>query len=251
MFDMKRLTKLFPFFALLLGIIGLFLRRWQLTSCFDEQGLPIAGTAAALLTALTAAGILFFLLAVRSLSPKNSWNDSFGSQPMPFLLLPALGALASGFFYLQSYHQEIRHTTAFAFAGKILPVLMVAGSIMAAAGLAAMARGGKPEPLLVMLPGFGSCFWMVNAYHSHASNPVVPRFAWFLLAVVFTAFAWYDMAGFAMERGKLRRAVFFALTSVFLCLISIAGGESLSDQVMLASQAAALTLISFRLTAHE
>lgn len=247
---MKRLTGYLPFLAPLLGIVGLLLRRWQLRSCFDEAGLPIPGLAFYLLSALTAAMCLGLLIAVLPLRSRTDWVGSFGAQSMPLLYLPAVGVLLSGVSFLMNLRPEVRETTAFVYASVTMPALMVAGCLLSAAGLCIMARGGTPDPLAVMFPGFGSCFWLINVYHSHASDPVVQHFAWFILTAAASSLAWYSAAGFALQRGKIRPALGFALLTVFLSVTSLAGGESLSDQLMLLSQTIALTCVSLRLTSQ-
>lgn len=245
---MKRLTGYLPILTLIMGVIGLFLRKWQLRSCFDEAGLPLSGPAFFALTTFTVAVILCFALAIRSLRAPADWVGALNAQPMPVLYLPAAGTALSGLLFLRDYQQSMRDTTAFAYASVFLPVMMVVGCLFLTVGLILLARGGKPEPAAVILSGFGGCFWLVNAYHSHANNPVVPGFAWFLMAAASCAAAWYYLAGFAMDRGHFRRGLWFCLTALFLCLTSLAGGESASDQVMLAAQACAMLVFSFRLT---
>lgn len=245
---MKRLTELCPFFALLLGGVGLLLRRWQLATCFDAAGLPISGPATPVLAGFTAAVMVAALVCARCFSGKPDWKSSFGARPMYLLVPPFLGAVAAGTLFVQNYQSEIRESSVVGYAAKALPLLMVLGCALLAVGCLLMARGGKSDPAIIMGPGFGCCFWMIHAYHAHASNPVVPRFAWFLMAIVCSAAAWYYVAGSAMNQNKPRRTLFCALTAVVLCLISLAGEEALCDQLLLLCHAAALTAVSLRLT---
>lgn len=244
---MKRLTGYLPFLSILLGLVGLFLRRWQLNTCFDELGLPVSGAAVVLLTLFSVAVYLFFCGSALSMKGKTDWSGALGDSPMPVLILPAVLTAAAALRFVSEYHVSLRASTPFPAAQYLLPVLMVTGCLAAALALLLIARGGKPEPLMVMLPGFTSCFWMVNAYRTHAANPVVLRFGWFLLAVVFCSLAWCRIAALSMNTGRTSSTLRACLVAVFFSVIGLAGGESSFDTLLLLANAVSLSMFSLRM----
>lgn len=237
----------YPGLAVVLGLLGFLLRRWQLSSCFDEKDLPIPGLAVPLLAALTAGSALLFLVLVFPLKGEKSWNGAFGQAPFPLLKLGALGCLLAGGSYVIQHGIQDFGSSVFQYTNVLLPILLLLGTLGAAIGCWHLSNGGKIQPAITMLPGFCSCFWMVNSYHTHANDPVVLDFAWFLLAVALISLAWYKIAAFSLGRGQGRAALFSSLMSIMLALTSLADSALHYDQILLAVQVICLAALSVRM----
>ncbi|MCD8146493.1 MAG: hypothetical protein LUD84_04340 [Clostridiales bacterium] len=233
---------LYPCLGLLLGGAGCALRRWQLTTCFDENGLPVDGTATTLLIALAvAAAVCFLLLAQTRRTAVRDWASVFGLGPRPELLFGGALYLAAGAAYLLWARQTEPASSVFQAINVVLPVVLGAALFLSGVSVCLLARRGTVEPLAAMAPGFCSCFWLIEIYHTNANNPVVQVFVWQLLAAVASVAAWYYLAGFSLGIGKGRTALFWSLTAVTLCLTALADDSALFTRLLLLAQVVCLT----------
>lgn len=240
----------YPGLAVVLGALGFFLRRWQLSSCFDEKDLPIPGLAVPLLAALTVGSALLFLVLVFPFKGEKSWTGALGEAPLPLLKLGALGCLLAAASYIAEHGLKDFSSSVFQYTNVLLPVLLLLGAFGAAIGCWHLSNSGHPQPAIAMLPGFCSCFWVVNAYHTYANDPVVLDFAWFLLAVAASTLAWYEIAAFPLDRGCSRRALFFSLMAIMLCLSCLADSELSYDRILLIVQVICFVALSARMAGH-
>lgn len=239
---------LYPGTAVLLGAAGAGLRRWQLHVCFEEDGLPVPGLATDLLMALSIGAAALFLLLVFPLkSQKKGWDAAFGTDRCDWLKLSSLGYLLAGIAFLIWRKEAQDPSAVFQFANLALPVML--GSFLFASALAAwlLSQGGKVEPLAAMIPGFCSCFWLVNIYHIHANDPVYLDFAWYLLAGGASVMAWYEMAGFALKQGKIRLTLYWSMLAVTLSMICWADQTEIYTWLMMVTQALFFTVQNVRL----
>ncbi len=240
-------TYLYPALALVMGVVGYVLRRYQLRTDFDELNLPVPGLYTWLLIGLTIGCFVSFALLTLLLYPKRDWAGTMGTAPLPVLKgVSVLCLLSAAAFVLEQRSASVTDAI-FQVAALILPLLMIVGALASAVGLWGLSQGGSPNALYPMLPGFCSCFWMVNSYHSYANDPVVLHFVWFILAVVVSALAWYELSGLALNQGHSRRTMYLCLMTIVLSMIALAGGEQISDQVLLGVQVISFLTISFRL----
>ncbi|MCD8353153.1 MAG: hypothetical protein LUC47_02405 [Clostridiales bacterium] len=241
---------LYPCLGLLLGGAGCALRRWQLTTCFDENGLPVAGAATSLLIALAVGGaVCFLLLSQTRRTAARDWVGAFGPGPRPGLLPGGALYLAAGAAYVLWTRQTAPASSVFQAINVVLPVVLGAFLLLSGVAVCLLARRGAAEPLAAMLPGFCSCFWLIQIYHTNANNPVVQVFVWQLLAAVASVAAWYYLAGFSLGIGKGRTALFWSLTAVMLSLVALADEGALFTRLLLLAQVFCLTVQLTRLAA--
>ncbi|MCD8189476.1 MAG: hypothetical protein LUD78_04530 [Clostridiales bacterium] len=233
---------LYPCLGLLLGGAGCALRRWQLATCFDEDGLPVPGTATNLLIALAVgAAVCFLLLARTRRTASRDWAEVFGTGPRPELLPGGLLYLAAGAAYVLWVRQSEPASSVFQAINVVLPVLLGGTLFLAGVSVCLLSRRGAAEPLAAMASGFCSCFWLIQIYHTNANNPVVQAFVWQLLAAVASVAAWYYLAGFSLDIGKGRTALFWSMTAVTFSLVALADECALFTQLLLAAQVLCLT----------
>ncbi len=233
---------LYPCLGLLLGGAGCALRRWQLATCFDENGLPVSGAATNLLIALAVGGaVCFLLLAQTRRTASRDWAEVFGPGPHPELLPGGLLYLAAGAAYVLWTRQADPASSVFQAINVVLPVLLGAALFLSGVAVCLLTRQGAAEPLAAMAPGFCSCFWLIQIYHSNANDPVVQIFVWQLLAAVASVAAWYYLAGFSLGIGKGRTALFWSMTAVMLSLVALADDSALFTRLLLLAQVLCLT----------
>lgn len=257
-------SKLVPALALVLGGLGAALRMWQRSTGYDGAGLPIPGSPAAtvlaVFLALCAAG--FLLLALRQ--PKDLADQSAAapSGAIAAALLALSGCLLAvgGLLSLKSFADDYMALSQALFVSesaqngalrallqtRLLPLVLTAASIPAAAGLfyqAKQARSGPeqaPNAFASLMPPFFCWLWLIETYRQHTSNPILWDYVLLLFAVVSILAATYCRAGFVFGAGKPRRSVLFSLLSLFF------SAAALPDA---GDAATALTLIALALHA--
>lgn len=228
---------IYPAAALIFGAAGAALRRWQLGADFDELGLPVPGAATyALIGVSAAAAVLFAVLAQRHSSSKD-WARALEERPLlPMRVAAALSAVAAVLLAMTLRGEGSEELAMFPAAAKGIPLLMVAGSALAAVGQWLTASGGVRGGKNLVLPTLFGCVWTVQAYHDHGTDPAVGHFVWLLLAVISSTLMWYELTALAMERGHARRALFLTLSTVVLVLVALVGALTLPERLLLLAQ---------------
>ncbi len=106
-------------------------------------------------------------------------------------------------------------------------------------------RADRPRSFTVFLAGFPIlmfAFWIIVSYKSNIVNPTVTAYAVEIITLCALTIAFYQVAGFAFDRPKPIRAVFWALFAAFLCIMSIADRHYLGVHIMLLGAALMLML---------
>jgi hypothetical protein len=228
---------IYPTAALVLGAAGAALHRWQQGADFDELGLPVPGAATyALIGMVIAAEVLFAVLALRK-TRSSRWSEALGERLMPTLWGgAALSAAAAVLLAMTLQGEGSEELAMFPLAAKGIPLLMVAGSTLAAVGQWLAASGGVRGGKNLVLPTLFGCIWTVQAYHDHGTDPAVGHFVWLLLAVIGSTLLWYELTALAMGRGHARRALFLSLSTVVLSLVALTGELTIPERLLLLSQ---------------
>lgn len=240
-------TWIYPALALMLGVSGAALRRWQIASDFDRQSLPVPGQATLLLLVLTAAAVVGCALLVLPLRGAGDWESTLGEKPLPPLGAGAALYGAAAVLLVLSRSAEADTLMVFELTTKVIPVLTILTAAAAAVGLLLAAPGGARRGEYLVLPAVFGCFWMERSYHSHGSDPVVLHYVWYLLAVVLGALVWYHLTALSFGRGSARRTLYLCLLAVFFSLTALADGESLANQLLLVANALSFLALSLPL----
>ena len=106
-------------------------------------------------------------------------------------------------------------------------------------------RGERPRVFTVVLSGFPIAifaFWIVVSYKSNIVNPTITAYAVEILTLCALAVAFYQVAGFAFDRPRPIRAIFWALYAAFLCFVSIADAHYLAAHILLIASGLMLML---------
>ena len=271
---MMRKEILLPGLALTGGVIGAALRRWALTAAFEpDTGLAIATHPAMLaLTAFTAAIVLALALLCRACPVKladASYHKAFYAPEMPLPVISQAAAVVLGLsailllsevppLYLSRLTElELdgyvgpNQLRSFLFAApelaqSLLGLAAAVSLFFAARGLAG--EGGKLGfGTTVLLPGFYTCIWLINAYRDLATDPVILAYFWHLLAIIAVVLALYYAAGFSYQNVRPRLTLFFSLLGVFSCLTTLPDPHSLVELLALAAFLLWLTAASIAL----
>lgn len=223
---------LFPGAALLCGIAGFGLRRWQLAVSFDEAGLPLPNTPPDLLLVLLSAVVLVGggVLGWRLCRERErlGYGDAF-RHPSPLFLtghvLAAFLLLAAGGLSLFAF-----------FRGDAASALPFSRITQAASGTLALVGGGcllllgrelnTDSPIKssvpALLPVFAGCLWLVTLYQREAGNPVVAKYAYQILAVAAIVLMLYFAASHSFENGRSERTLFACFAAVYFSCVALA-----------------------------
>lgn len=215
---------LLPLLALAGGIGGLFLRRWELSSAFEADGLAIPHAPATLaLIALTVVMIaLFILLCQGKHNTLENYDDAFESHGnWLYLVLAGLAAahvLLAGLFTLADFFRGQQTSPVWIFMALLCLIAFTSVLIIALHNF----RGGKGKGigLVLMGPAYMCCLWLVLAYQQRAGDPVVLDYVYELFTVISALLGLYYAAGFAFDRPKVKRCTVFGLLAVYFALIT-------------------------------
>jgi hypothetical protein len=237
----------YPLTALALGVLGMALRTWQMNTCFDQLGLPVPGAATTWLIALTAGAAILALPAAIFLKKETGRKEYNVPVRHPVLIGACVGYLLTAVFYALYLGSEEAPEAVFQMTNTLLPIFMMVGLLLSAAAMVNLSGRGKQDALSAIVPGFCSCFFLVNLYHLHANDPVVLDFAWELLALAASALGWYYAAGFGVKKVKPNQAVYFSLMTVVLSLIPLGDSSQPYVKIFLITQALFFTVESIAL----
>ena len=97
-------------------------------------------------------------------------------------------------------------------------------------------RGESPRTFTLVISGFPIAlfaFWIVVSYKSNIVNPSVSAYAVEIITLCASAVAFYQTAGFAFDRPRPIRAIFWSLFAAFLCFLSVADNHYLAVHILL------------------
>ena len=222
---------LLPGAALLGGLAGFGLRRWELAACYDPVTKRMADGCPApwLLAVLAAALLVLFAAGCRGMGKdRRSPEEWFYAPDTGYILLMTCAGLvllmggALGLWeQMTAYRKDVIQL--------LLAVLcLAAGPATLMAGRGAY-RGVWSErmPLLLMAPSFCTLVWLVAAYQQHSRQPVVRLFAGQMLAAVAVVLALYALVTLSLDKGGAGWACVLGLMGVTLTLTALADGQSL------------------------
>lgn len=220
----------YPATALALGAVGFGLRKWQLATCFDEDGLAAFGPASIALIVLTIAAALISLYfgfsrrwRPRKLTSLLSGHSQGISSLLRWASLPYLAAALLLALQIQdgSYHVSAVFTA----AGAVLPSLLVVLALLSAISAYVFTSwNGKGitvlSPLLLFLT---SCGMLIHTYQLHDNDPVQMAYAWMILSGIASLMAWLYTCSLAYNRDpKYKESMTWSMLTVTLSFINMA-----------------------------
>lgn len=221
--------------ALMGGAGGFFLRRWELATVFEENGLATLWCPASLaLIALSVIVALAFILLCRK--PKHTpanYNEAFSAQhSWPYLVVMTLAAamlLIAGVFGL-------RNGLLYGIGGLLGKLTNAMCILSFFCVLAAAWSNFHDKPLryslTLLAPGYTFCLWLVCAYQEQAADPVVLDYVYEILAIICTLLGMYFAAGYSFGRPKGRRCAVFSLLGIYFTLVTLADPHSTTDRLV-------------------
>ena len=232
------------------GIVGFFLRRWELATAFEaDTGLvtPNMPSTWALIIWSAVLAVVFILLCRGKHRPfAGGYDAAFAAKGntvyVTAMVLGGFLLLASAVLNYMGIPAAYAEAVAAVRAGNaqttplfaVLPRAIL-GLLSAISFFCVLSTGrnnyrgeGKGKfsfPLLA--PAYMGCIWLIAAYQVRAGDPVRQDYIYELFAIISSLLGLYFMAGFSFERAKVFRSSLFSLLGVYFSLVTLADGHEL------------------------
>ncbi len=250
---------LLPGLALIGGILGFALRRWQLASAYlpDTQLFVPRAPATLALLGVLAVVLLALLVLSRGLPPQKDFLPAFRCPSAGFMTLLAI----SGFLVLGAGVLGFLRGTQLLSLWRLYPdssvqlswplMQLVCAFLCLPAGLALLALGkcgyrdtlSSPALRLAPFPAFAGLVWVLSTHLLHGIDPVLMRYGFLLAAAALLTLAHYEAAAFLFHRCRPGRMVAYSLSGTVLGLTALADLPAFFDVLMVAGLSlSALTL---------
>jgi len=235
------------------GVVGFFLRKWELSTAFElDTGLPIASMPATRTLILWSVAVTLVLIGLCAQEKKTfPYDVAFRAESNLFY---AVAAVLSAFLLLTSAGSEIitypityqtyqNSLSIASLSGEeppsmlpvVLPVLRIGLCILGFLCVLLIARNlygarenGK-EHLPLLGPCILFCVWLISDYQHRATDPVVQDHIYGTLAICACLLALYEIASYSFQTGRPRRTLVFGLLGVYFSLVTMADHHSLAD----------------------
>jgi len=243
-----------PFFTILAGIGGFYLRLSEHLNVFDAvTGLPERNAATTfwlvVLSGAFAIGILIFSIRVTvKHKALSGFENAFGTDPFAYPVIFAfIGIVWLIGTFLYFFGLNINEIFA------VSDILFIAFSTIAAVSVTLFAifmyQDSRRNALyaLSIAPTVFMCFWLVFLYRENASNPVLLNYVYQCIALVTTALCFYFTSGFLYGKLAPGKAVFTYYTSIYFCIVTLADGHPFGVNMIIIAIIATNIVHSFML----
>jgi len=229
-----------PFFALLSGVGGYYLRLSELLNVFDPvTGLPERSAAITFwLIALSALNLFLIIIfaivvAMRNRSPRG-FENAFGTDPVFYPVVFTFSGIVwlIGTYLYYDYHKA---------AGtlQMMEIYFIILSAVAAICVAIFAiemfqdSRRKAQYALSIVPTIFLCFWLLLVYRLNASNPILLGYLYQCLAIVASALSFYFTSGFLYDKPAPGKAIVSYYASIYFCAVTLADDHHLGLKLIL------------------
>ncbi|MCL2249316.1 MAG: hypothetical protein FWC13_08590 [Oscillospiraceae bacterium] len=226
---MKKLAIIVPIISILAGVGGFLLRSRELNYVFDDvTGLPGRGALTtmvliAFVVANLLAALIFGICIYRKRKAPKGFDNAFGIDPMFYpIVFVVIGIVwLVGTFLLFQYQRSIG---AFALTDSIYLILSALAAICVTFFAIEMYQDFRRKAIyaLSLVPTIFLCFWLIVLYDQNATNPILLRFVYQCLAIVFASLAFYFTSGFIYNKPAPGRAVISYYLSILFSSITLA-----------------------------
>jgi len=228
-----------PFFALLAGACGYYLRLIESASVFDRvSGLPQRG--AAITLALIILSILFLIIILlytlrlgsRYSSPEG-FHEAFGTEPLayPFIfIVVGIAWLGATIKYL--FEQRLLGSLPFSEICFIVLSALSAISLTLFAVEMYQDAHSKSRLALSIVPTIFMCYWLILFYSRNSANPILLGYGYQCLAIISSTLGFYFTSGFVYNKPAPGRTIFAFFAAVFFCFVTLADNHPVSIKII-------------------
>lgn len=236
---------LLPGAALLAGIAGFALRKWELATAFEpDTNLPIFGAPATLiLIAWSALVAAVLILLTRRGREDRSFDETFSTEGSPLYLtasvVSAFLLLASAGAEVVTYPLTIQNVLPVEEGGSRLALLLPGLRIglcvlgfLCVLGISQnlyRARGKGRENLALLGLCLLFCVWLISDYQGRAADPVILDYVYEIFAIITGLLGIYFITGYSFQTGKPWRTGVLCLLGVYFSLVTLADRHNLAD----------------------
>ena len=231
-----------PGIAVVGGLVGLGLRKWELAAAFEpETGLHLASAATPVLLIWSVLVVLALVLLCRDCKNSAPFDVTFRAENNAVYLtacvLAAFLLLASGGMELlgSALGDGSMSPAAVPRLSLILRPLRMVLCILGFFCVLAIAKnlfraGGKGKDSLAILGlCLLFCVWLISEYQSRAADPILLHYAYSIFAVLAALLGLYYLAGYSFQSGKPRCTAVFCLLAVYLSLVTMADRHTFAE----------------------
>lgn len=195
------------------GAVGFFLRRWQLSTAFDEAGLVRSGIPSIWVLSVFALVVtVLAALAAARLDKRSAYRGCFssGAPEMTVTVLSAALVLAGCVLAMVNGQRTAPVT-----------VLGVAAALaMGAVGLL-RGRGTMPVAAVHLIPCVYLIVTLIVDFRRWSVDPTVLDYCFDLFAAIGTICATVNLMGFCFDKGRRRETAFWCLAGTFFSMVSL------------------------------
>lgn len=236
--------------TLVYGASGIVLRRIELSASFDSAGLPVYSSVTWILLALSA---LFVLIAAFGAKNKIETADSFTDTFRSSALHTCISA-AAGFALLVGAGAQAYGALSSPDNGVIQILMPLFGLVCAVCWIIlalSLRKRRDPERLFLAaaVPAVYCCIWLVTAYKTAATNPVLLDFVYLVLGIASATLGFYGIACYAFGRKRPFSATFFSRCGAYFCMVAMADADSIGTLLCLVWATVSLLMFSHSLNA--
>lgn len=224
-----------PLLAVVGGVGGFFLRRWELSTAFDSNGLALAGAPATVLLLLLSAlaALALALLCRGSKAELKSHCDAFSAQGnWPWLIIAAVSAVCLVAAAVLGLRQTLSVEGVFSLHGLLWLMEVVSFACIIQVILSNFRAKPESYSMLLLIPAYTCCLWLVSAYQQQAADPVILDYVYEMFAIICALLGFYFTAGFSFGRGRIWPCAFFSLLSIYFSLVTLADGHSTAVRLL-------------------
>lgn len=226
---------LLPLLAVIGGMGGFFLRRWELSTAFEPSGLVTPWLPASVMLIVLSI-VLALVIAFLCRGQKNelkTYDDAFSAPGSWFYLLVL--ALASACLLVGSLIGFKRTMTSW--PRSILHLILWALCIVAFFCVLNIALSNfrsttRKYNVMLLIPAYAFCLWLVSAYQQHAADPVVLDYVYELLAIICSLLGLYFAAAFSFAKARVWRCAFFSLMGIYFSIVTLADSHDRATQLL-------------------
>lgn len=226
---------LLPLLAVIGGIGGFFLRRWELSTVFELSGLATPWAPASV-TLIVLSIVLALVIALLCRGQKNelkTYDDAFSaSGNWGYLVAIALASACLLVAALFGFKDEMTSWSR-SFLHLLLWVLCIASFFcVLSIALSNFRSVSHKYNVTLLIPAYAFCLWLVSAYQQRAADPVVLDYVYELFAIICTLLGLYFAAAFSFAKAKVWRCAFFSLMGVYFSIVTLADSHDRATQLL-------------------
>jgi len=218
-----------PFFTILAGIAGFYLRSSEILNVFDPvTGLP--GRNAETTFWLIILSIIFMTAIIvfavnASLKHKalKGFENAFGTDPLFYPIIFTLMGI-TWIVGTYMYFMYLNRINAFT-PNDIYFILFSTVTAISVAFFAIQIYQDsrkKTTYILSVVPTVFMCFWLITMYRHNASNPVLLSYVYQCIAIIASALSFYFTSGFLYGKPAPGKSIVSYYAAIYFCAVTLA-----------------------------